>query len=182
MPAIFSCKEEMPYFSATNFNIGMNFRIRPIQKSDNLLLASIIRQVFDEHQAPQQATVYSDPRTDRLFEEFQHQAAAGFTAEMNGAVVGCGGIYPTDGLPSGYAELVKFYLTATARGKGIGSALMQRCFAAATSLNYRYLYIESLPQFKTAVGIYQGLGFRPLSHPLGNSGHSACNIWMLREL
>lgn len=33
-------------------------------------------------------------------------------------------IYPTNGLPDGYAELVKLYLSPAARGKGIGNTLM----------------------------------------------------------
>lgn len=31
------------------------------------------------------------------------------------------------------------------------------------------------------VDMYEKAGFRYLSAPLGNSGHFACNLWMLKE-
>jgi hypothetical protein len=44
---------------------------RKVNKDDNVLLAKMIRQVFDEYYAPQNGVVYSDPATGNLFELFQ---------------------------------------------------------------------------------------------------------------
>ncbi|MAC66171.1 MAG: GNAT family N-acetyltransferase, partial [Flavobacteriaceae bacterium] len=33
-----------------------------------------------------------------------------------------------------------------------------------------------------AVSWYKKLGFKSLDERLGNSGHSSCNIWMLKTL
>ncbi|MHC2993650.1 acetyltransferase [Pontibacter sp. HJ8] len=160
----------------------MSLTIRPIQPSDNEPLAILIRQVFREFKIDKPGTVYTDPTTDALYELFQQPASAYFVAEVDGEIVGGCGVYPTEGLPKGCAELVKFYLAAEARGKGIGNQLMQQSIAAARELGYKQLYLESFPELARAVSMYEKAGFRRISHALGNSGHYACNIWMLKDL
>jgi putative acetyltransferase len=155
---------------------------REIRQEDNVALASMIRQVFEEHEAPKSGTVYSDPTTDDLYELFRAAGSALWVAEMDGIPVGCCGIYPTEGLESGCAELVKYYLSEEVRGQGIGRKLMEQCIRSARDLGYRRLYLESMPHFSKAVRIYEKLGFRELAEPLGNSGHTTCSIWMLLEL
>jgi putative acetyltransferase len=103
-------------------------------------------------------------------------------AEEDGEILGGCGIYPTVGLPQHYAELVKFYLLPTSRGKGIGRALMEKCFISAIALGYEHLYLESFPELDAAIGMYEKAGFKHLSRPLGNSGHFACNIWMVKSI
>lgn len=142
----------------------------------------MIRQVFDEHQAPQKGTVYSDPTTDNLFDLFQAEKSLLWVAEIDNEIVGCCGIFPTKGLPEKCAELVKFYLSAKARGKGIGKSLMEKSIESARELGYTELYLESLPEFSNAVSIYEKQGFLKLDQPLGESGHTTCNIWMLKKL
>ena len=155
---------------------------RKVRKDDNAPLAEMIRQVFREHQAPQAGTVYSDPTTDDLYGLFHNSRSVLWVAEIDGVPEGCCGIYPTEGLESRCAELVKYYLAAKARGKGIGRELMEKCIGSAREMGYAQLYLESMPHFAKAVGIYEKLGFKHLPAPLGNSGHTTCNIWMLLEL
>jgi len=155
---------------------------REVKEKDNAILASMIRQVFEEHNAPKAGTVYSDPTTDRLYQLFQTPASVLWVAEIDHIPFGCCGIYPTIGLDPDCAELVKFYLAKETRGLGIGKTLMQRCIASAQNHGYKKLYLESMPHFSKAVSIYTRLGFRKLSLPLGNSGHTTCNIWMLLDL
>lgn len=157
-------------------------KIRQVKESDNQGLATMIRGVFEEHDAPRKGTVYSDPTTDSLYELFLNEKSILFVAENNDKVIGCCGIYPTSGLPEGCVELVKFYLPKESRGKGIGRILMERSIAAAKEFGFSELYIESLPQFSKAVNIYEKQGFKELKNPLGDSGHTSCNIWMLKEL
>ena len=156
--------------------------IRTIESKDNPALAKIIRDIFIEFDAPRIGTVFSDPDTDRLYEVFQHPGSAYFLAEENGEVLGGCGIYPTKGLPEGCAELVKFYLSPNARGKGLGKFLMDRSIEAAAQLGYKQVYLESFPQLATAVSMYEKAGFRLLPAPMGNSGHYNTTLWMLLDL
>ena len=157
-------------------------QIRPLEEKDNPATAKMIRRIFDEHNAPRRGTVYSDPTTDGLFSVFQRPNSVFYIAESENKIVGCCGIYPTPGLPKNCAELVKFYISARARGKGIGKELMQKSILAAKQFGYTQIYLESLPQFAKAVSIYEKQGFVKINTPMGNSGHSGCNIWMLKEL
>lgn len=160
----------------------MEITVRKIQKSDNAEVAIIIRSCFDDFNAPKEGTVYVDPTTDHLFELFEEERSALFVAEESGKLLGCCGIFPTEGLPKDCAELVKFYLHKNSRGKGIGRQLMEASIDFANAMKYKSIYIESLPEFSTAVSIYEKQGFKYLEKPLGNSGHSGCNLWMLKEL
>jgi putative acetyltransferase len=160
----------------------MEIKIRNVLEKDNLFLAKMIRKVFEEYNALKTGTVYSDPTTDNLFKLFQVPKSILWVAESKNEIVGSCGIYPTDGLPEDCTELVKFYLSENARGKGIGKVLMQNCINSAREFEYKQLYLESLPQFSTAINMYEKQGFKKLDKPLGNSGHTTCNIWMLMEL
>ncbi len=160
----------------------MEITIRTVEKKDNSILAEIIRGVFIEHDAPQKGTVYSDITTDNLYELFQIPKSILWVGELNGMIVGCCGIYPTEGLGENCTELVKFYLHQAARGKGVGKALMEASIYSALDFGYTQMYLESLPHYRKAVDMYKKQGFKLLNQPMGNSGHTTCNIWMLRNL
>jgi putative acetyltransferase len=159
-----------------------NLIIRKVELKDNNVLASMIRQVFEEFDAPQANTVYSDPATDNLFALFQNERSVLWVAEVDGKASGCCGIYPTEGLDEDCAELSKFYLAKSIRGQGIGKLLMIQCIQSAKAMRYKKLYLESMPQFAAAVSMYEKYGFRNLGNPLGNSGHTSCNIWMVKDI
>jgi putative acetyltransferase len=160
----------------------MNIIIRPIEERDNKLMAEIIKKVFREFNLEKQGTVYSDPTTNDLYHLFEKSGSKYWVAEYEGKLVGGCGIYPTEGLPVNYAELVKFYLLPAARGKGIGKKLIAENFISAITLGYEHLYLESFPQLDTAINLYKNLGFEYIQHSLGSSGHYACNVWMVKTL
>lgn len=157
-------------------------QLREITLKDNAQLAAMIRTVFDEHGAPHSGTVYSDPTTDDLYTVFRTTGSVLWVAQDAEGRLGCCGIYPTAGLPEGYAELVKLYIPAAMRGKGIGKMLMEASLQSAREMGYTHIYLESHLAFAKAVQIYEKYGFTHLSAPLGNSGHGGCNIWMMRAL
>jgi putative acetyltransferase len=39
-----------------------------------------------------------------------------------------------------------------------------------------------MPELKQALSIYAKFGFGYLPAPMGNSGHTGCSLWMLKEL
>ena len=161
----------------------MSVTIRKIKKEDNAILANIIRSCFHDFEVVnKEGTVYTDPTTDDLFSLFQKEKSVLFVAEQDGELLGCCGIYPTKGLPKACVELVKFYLSKNARGKGIGRLLMTKCLDQAVSFGFSSVYLESIPEFSTAVSIYEKQGFEYLNQPLGDTGHSGCGIWLLKHL
>jgi putative acetyltransferase len=156
--------------------------IRLISIADNPLIATIIRSCLTEFGANKPGTVYYDKTTDQLFELFQENGAAYFIAEQDGQVVGGGGIFPSPGLPAGTCELVKMYLLPLARGTGIGATLMNTCLGKAKEMGFVNMYIETLPELKKAISVYEKFGFNYLDKPLGNTGHFGCSVWMLKSL
>lgn len=156
--------------------------IRPIQPEDNQPLAIIIRNSLAEFGANKPGTVFYDPTTDALFELFQTKGSAYFIAEENGIIVGGGGIFPTEALPEGTCELVKMYLHQNARGKGLGKQLIEHSLQWAKNNGYRHCYLETMPELKQALKVYELMGFSYLDGPLGNSGHFGCDRWMLKAL
>jgi len=157
-------------------------KYRLAEKEDNVALAALIRGVFDEFGLPQEGTVYNEPTTDNLYSLFEHDKAELWVAERDNIVVGCCGIYPTDGLPSDCAELVKYYLLPEERGKGVGINLFKRSMDSAKRLGYIRVYIESFPEFTKAITLYKQFGFIPLDEPFGNCGHTPCSIWMIKSI
>ena len=161
----------------------MKITIRPIQTTDNAILAKIIRSCFHDYEVKFTAgTVYQDPTTDDLFSLFQTPKSQLWVAEADDKIVGCCGIFPTENLSEGCTELVKFYISENGRGKGIGRLLLEKTIESAKELGYSQIYLESIPEFSTAVSIYEKQGFKFLEKPLGNSGHDGCNLWMLKEM
>jgi putative acetyltransferase len=156
--------------------------IRPIQPKDNQALAIIIRNSLAEFGANKPGTVFYDPTTDALFELFQTKGSAYFIAEENGTIVGGGGIFPTEALPEGTCELVKMYLHQNARGKGLGKRLIEHSLEWAKNNGYQQCYLETMPELKQALKVYELMGFSYLNGPLGNSGHFGCDRWMLKAL
>lgn len=160
----------------------MNYTIREILPEDNQTLASVIRSILEEHGMNKPGTVYTDPTTDQLFELFQTPDSFYYVVEIDDAIVGGCGVFPTDGLPDGCAELVKLYLLSNCRGLGIGKLLLDLCAETASKIGYRKLYLESMPELSKAVGLYESVGYERIDAPMGNSGHFACDLWMIKEL
>ena len=156
--------------------------MREILKSDNQFLAQIIRRSLKSFGLDRPGTVYTDPTTDALYELFQTPGSVYFVAIENGEILGGCGIYPTKGLPTGHAELVKLYLSEGARGRGLGKALMEQALNWARSFGYGHIYLETFNELNSAVGLYYKLGFKDLPAPMGDSGHHACEVWMLKVL
>ena len=59
---------------------------------------------------------------------------------------------------------------------------MERCIDAAKKAGYKKVYLETMPELIAAIPMYEQFGFTYLSGPLGNSGHTGCDIWMIKLL
>ena len=47
--------------------------IREIQKTDNVAIAKVIRDVLIEHNVPKVGTAYADPSLDFMFENYSQE-------------------------------------------------------------------------------------------------------------
>ncbi len=165
------------YFAVVQTN-----NVRSLQKNDNPDIARIIREVLTEFKANKPGTVYYDPTTDDLYSLFSKKCAKYWILEIDSRVAGGSGIYPTPGLPDGCCELVKLYIMPEYRGKGYGKQLIEQCFMTAREFGFRQVYLETMPELKNAMGLYEQCGFTYLEGPMGNSGHFGCGLWMLKTL
>jgi putative acetyltransferase len=156
--------------------------IREIFPEDNASLALIVRNAFTEFGAIRPGTAYYDFATDHLYETFQVPGSAYFVAEEGGVVLGGGGLFPTPGLPEDTVELCKMYLAPAARGRGLGGTLIRRCLAKAAELGYKRVYLETMPELRQAMALYERFGWKYLDGPMGNTGHFGCDRWMLLDL
>lgn len=156
--------------------------IRQLEQKDNEAIAKIIRDTLVEFGAAHPGTVYFDPTTDDLYSLFKKEGSVYFVVAEGERIFGGCGIFPSQGLPEDTCELVKFYLNGGARGKGIGKALMQQSMDWAKAYGYKHIYLETMPELSTAIGMYLKIGYQHLPSALGNTGHDGCTIWMLKSL
>lgn len=159
-----------------------NIVIREIEPQDNKQLEDVIRACFYEFKIPLEGTAYSDKETPTMYESYQNDNDIYFVIVANGEILGGGGVKPLKGFESHICEIQKMYFSPKIRGKGYGKTLFKTCLLSAKSLGYKQCYLESAPQLKAAIHIYQSYGFKHLDAPLGNTGHYSCGVWMLKDL
>ncbi|HKH60005.1 MAG TPA: GNAT family N-acetyltransferase [Flavitalea sp.] len=160
----------------------MDIEIRTIQPTDNKALARIVRNTLAEFGANRPGTVFFDPSTDSLFEVFQASRSIYYVAINKDKLVGGAGIFPSNGLPEHICELVKMYLVPEVRGMGVGRLLIEKCLAFAREAGYKKVYLETLPELKKAIHVYEKFNFTYLPGPMGNTGHFGCDVWMIRDV
>jgi len=74
------------------------------------------------------------------------------------------------------------YFLNEARGKGLGYKMIKLCLAFARSASFKLCYIETMPNMQKAQTLYKKVGFSYIDHPMGNTGHCSCPIWMTKVL
>ena len=160
-----------------------DYVIRTIQEKDNRQLAVVIRNTLAEFGANKPGTVFFDNTTDNLYQVFNDRlGSVYYVVTKDDKILGGGGIYPTDGLPADTCELVKMYLLPEARGQGLGKLLIEKCLQFAKGGGYKNVYLETMPELKNALKVYEKLGFRYMDKPMGNSGHFGCDLWMMAPI
>ncbi|REH48737.1 putative acetyltransferase [Tenacibaculum gallaicum] len=159
-----------------------DFIIREIKPQDNAEMATVIREVLIELDAPKVGTAYEDKATDEMYESYQKEKAGYFVVEHKGIVVGGAGFAQLDNSEGSVCEFQKMYFLPIARGKGLGSKLINFCLNKAKEEGFKQCYLETLPYMKAATKLYRKNGFIDLEKPLGNTGHYSCNVWMLKDL
>ena len=88
----------------------MNYIIREIEPKDNLQIAAVIRNVFEELDAPKVGTAYADPHLNTLFEVYQKDHEIYFVVEKDEIILGGCGIGNLVDAEIKICELQKMYL------------------------------------------------------------------------
>jgi putative acetyltransferase len=156
--------------------------IRPIIRSDNLQVGALIRRVMAEFECVGEGYSCEDPEVDAMFESYSEKQSTLFVVELNGEVLGCGGVAPLTGGQAGVCELRKMYFDRRLRGKGIGRKLLQLCLDTAMDLGFQTCYLETVERMSAANSLYSSFGFVRLESSLGSTGHSGCDIWYSLDL
>jgi putative acetyltransferase len=156
--------------------------IRSVNQSDNKSLSVILRKVLVEMKIPQKGSAYEDPELSNMYEAYQFPRSKYFVVEENKKILGGAGISPLKEGDINICELQKMYFHKTIRGRGIGQKLIEICLDFALESGYEKCYIETMPNMVNAQKLYLKKGFQYINAPLGNTGHSACPVWMIKKI
>lgn len=149
------------------------FSLRRGERADAAAAARIIAAALAEHSLPFEpegrdadvATFGSKPDVRDL------------VAELDQVVVGVVSIGPHDS--PGVAWLSKLFVAKSARGTGIGRALLRAAHDAAREVGFHTVALRTRTIFIEALGLYAAEGYRPLE---GGRVIEAGDVVMLRSL
>lgn len=130
---------------------------------------------------PKEGTALGDKTLDNMFQAYQHRRSVYYVAEENEKILGCAGIAPLQNYDGNLCELQKMYVDSSFRGKGLATMLLKRCLETAVTLEFEGCYLETLPSMRAAQQLYQKMGFHYIKDALGDTGHTACSVRMLKN-
>ena len=156
--------------------------IREVKKTDNFELATLLRKILIEMGVPKKGTAFKDPEIDSIYETYNVPRSKYFIIEEDNIIKGGAGISQLKNELPEICELQKMYFDSSIRGKGIGSLMIEKCISFAKESEFKTCYIETMPNMLGAQMLYLKYGFEYIDSPMGNTGHSACPIWMIKSL
>jgi putative acetyltransferase len=162
--------------------VNKDFAIRPIDVSDDLAVANIIRLVMPEFGADGPGFAIHDPEVARMSLAYSAPRCRYFVVERGGVVLGGAGIAPLDGADPDICELRKMYFLPELRGLGASKVLMAECLNAARHAGFNRCYLETLTGMDVAQRLYLTSGFQPIEQSMGATGHFGCNRFYLLQL
>lgn len=153
-----------------------------MSREDNAAVAEVIRTVMPEFGAVGPGYSINDPEVDDMFGAYANPGHGYFVIEQGGTVYGGAGIGPLEPGDTRTCELRKMYLLQAARGSGNGRRLLDACLKLAAHMGYQRCYLETLALMDGARQLYRRAGFDFIDGPLGDTGHTKCDRYMLKEL
>jgi len=160
----------------------MSYKIQSIQPHHDLQVGEIIKKVGAEFGAVGDGFGPSDPEVEAMSQHYKSADSSCYlVATIDDAIVGGSGIAAFNG-SNEVCELRKLFLLPESRGLGLGKKLTEDCLAFAKSKGYQQCYLDTLTSMKSAISLYEKLGFIHLDKPLAGTIHGGCDVWMLKEL
>ena len=160
----------------------MKIDIREIQEKDNHKIKQVLISVMTEFGVPDHGTALQDDELDNMSNAYIENNSIYYVVLADNIICGGAGISKLKGTNKNICELQKMYFLPTIRGKGIGSNLITKCLDFAKKSQYNLCYIETMYNMIGAQNLYKKNGFVYIDHPMGDTGHSSCPVWMTLEL
>ena len=156
--------------------------IRLISPQDDPEIGQLIRSVLEEFNVPKVGTAYADASLDCMYDTYQKSRSRYFILSDGISIYGGGGIAPLENYSEDVCELQKMYFHKSVRGQGFGQKMMVLCLDFAKKAGYTRCYIETMEYMTRAQRLYLKTGFTLLDGPLGDTGHHACGVQMIKSL
>lgn len=159
-----------------------NLIFRKIQPKDDLALADVIKTSLIEQGNAVDGTVFTDDATNHMSTCYIGEKAIYYTVHDDEELLGGCGINQLPGEDENVCELQRLFIKTKARGNGIGEKLVGMCIQFAKEKGYKLIYLETFPNMKEAVGLYEKYGFEYIDHAMGNTGHFYCTTRMILKI
>lgn len=146
--------------------------VRECTPADAGVVASLGARLFTEAYGP----THPEPELSRYLRRAYSPAAfedainepGGFVLvieESTGSPVGYVWVRPSPAPPDGVsgeavAEIVRFYVATERQGRGLGAALMTRCFDVARARGYDTVWLQVWKEAPWAIAFYDRMGFK----------------------
>ena len=163
-------------------NVSYGFVIRKVKKNDNKSLEKVLSKVMREFNVPETGTALADHELKCIFETYNFEKSQYYVLEKNNIIYGGAGISKLKDSKENICELQKMYFLEEARGKGLGEIMIDLCISKAIEFGFDCCYIETMFNMYGAQKLYKKKGFKRINNPLGNTGHSSCPVWMIKDL
>jgi putative acetyltransferase len=117
-----------------------------------------------------------------ILEAYQRERSSYFVAVIDRSIAGGAGIAPLGDANGQTCELQRMYLSPEHRRRGVGRALLAACIREAGRYRFDYCYAETISEMAPALSFYECHGFRRLEAPIGRTGHSHNDRWMMLQI
>ena len=156
--------------------------IRKVHPEDDAQLADLIKNVMTEIGAIGEGYSINDPEVQAMSENYIGPRARYFVLVDGDHVLGGGGFAQLIDATEDVCELRKMYFLPHARGLGKAQEMLNLIFDEAKAAGYTKMYLETIVGADKAIALYERNGFRKISCPQGNTGHSGCDTYYEKEL
>jgi GNAT superfamily N-acetyltransferase len=143
---------------------GREVRLRRIESADQLAPANALAREFGDWATERigvELGIVISAEADHPPEVLAELLASGgrlYVAEVDGVAVGVGGLKR---LSDTAAEIKRMFVRPTARGLGVGRAIVERLVDDARALGCETVYLESASFMHSAHALYRSVGFVP---------------------